>query len=300
MATAALLVAGSMLAACGDAGSDDGKKNLGNQDVDPLVVKADTDCTPDKFPKGSAMAKLAKSGKIAIGARYDQPGLGFKDATDKVPVGFDVDMAKLLIADLCIDPESSSVDWQKVTSDQREPFLQKGRVQLVAASYSITDDRRKLVGQTGPYLITGQQVLVPADSDVKSIDDLKGEEVCSAEGSTSLDNVSKAGAVGVPAETYGDCAEDVVNGTVPAMSTDGTILLGLAKQYDGELKVVGDEFSTENIGIGFSKKSPEMCQWINDVLTEASESGDWEQSFQANLGGEDVKTPDFPELDPCS
>ena len=109
-----------------------------------------------------------------------------------------------------------------------------------------------------------------------------------------------AGAVGVPAETYGQCAEDVVNGTVPAMSTDGTILLGLAALYKGELKVVGDEFSTENIGIGFSKKSPEMCQWINDVLTEANESGDWEQSFQANLGGEDVETPEFPELDPCS
>ena len=246
------------------------------------------------------MATISAAGKITVGVRYDQPGLGFKDAAEDVPKGFDVDMAKLLVADLCIDPESAAVTWEETISDNREPYLQKGRVQLVAASYSITEDRRKLVGQTGPYLVTGQQVLVAEDSDVKSIEDLKGEEVCSAEGSTSLKNVTAAGAVGVPAETYGQCAEDVVNGTVPAMSTDGTILLGLAALYKGELKVVGDEFSTENIGIGFSKKSPEMCQWINDVLTEANESGDWEQSFQANLGGDDVKTPEFPELDPCS
>ena len=61
------------------------------------------------------------------------------------------------------------------------------------ASYSITDERRAIVGQAGPYLVTGQQVLVKEDSDIKGIEDLKGEEVCSAEGSTSLENVEAEG-----------------------------------------------------------------------------------------------------------
>ena len=46
-------------------------------------------------------------------------------------------------------------------SDNREPFLEDGKVDLVLASYSITDERRAVVGQTGPYMITGQQLLVP-------------------------------------------------------------------------------------------------------------------------------------------
>lgn len=287
MAAVAVLLAGS-LTACGDAGEDD----------DAPEVEAESDCD-DKFGAGTRMAELAEAGEIAIGNRVDQPGLGQQDTPDSVPEGFDIDMAKLLIADLCIDPESDSVEWTEAVSEQREQFLQDGVVDLVAASYSITDERRQLVGQAGPYMITGQQVLVPIDSDVESIDDLQGEEVCAAEGSTSLENINAAGAVGVPAANYGQCAEDVVNGTVPAMSTDGSILRGLAQQYEGEVKVVGPEFSEERIGIGYSKDYPEMCEWINEVLTEAFEDGTWEESFNAHLGSEDEEAPEPPTLDEC-
>jgi glutamate transport system substrate-binding protein len=292
-AAAAVFVLAGALAGCGDAGSDD--EGGGGTDV-----SAEDDCD-GKFEDGSRMAELADAGEINVGVRFDQPGLGFKGGTDDIPAGFDVEIAKLLVADLCIDPDDTgAVNYEETISDNREPYLESGRVDLVAASYSITDERRELVGQAGPYFITGQQVLVPADSDVTSIEDLKGEEVCSASGSTSLENVNAAGAVGVPADTYSICAEQVADGSVPAMSTDGSILLGLAAQYDGELKVVGDEFSEERIGIGYSKDRPEMCEWINGVLTEAFDDGRWADSFEATLGtNDDVETPDPPELDAC-
>ncbi len=291
-AAAAVFVLAGALAGCGDAGSDD---EGGGTDV-----SAEDDCD-GKFDDGTRMAELADAGKINVGVRFDQPGLGFKGGTDDIPAGFDVEIAKLLVADLCIDPtDTGAVNYEETISDNREPYLESGRVDLVAASYSITDERRAIVGQAGPYFITGQQVLVKSDSDVESIEDLKGEEVCSASGSTSLENVTAAGAVGVPADTYSICAEQVADGSVPAMSTDGSILLGLAAQYDGELKVVGDEFSEERIGIGYSKDSPEMCEWINDVLTEAFDDGTWEESFEATLGtNDDVETPEAPELDAC-
>jgi glutamate transport system substrate-binding protein len=278
------------LAACGDAGEEGG---------DAPEVEAASDCD-GKFEEGSRMAELADAGKINVGVRFDQPGLGFKGGTDELPSGFDVEMAKLLIADLCIDPEDTeAVNYEETISDNREPYLESGRVDLVAASYSITDERRELVGQAGPYFLTGQQVLVKSDSDVESIEDLKGEEVCSASGSTSLENVTAAGAVGVPADTYSICAEQVADGSVPAMSTDGSILLGLAAQYDGELKVVGEEFSEERIGIGYSPDAPEMCQWITDVIQEAYDNGDWEAAFESTLGASGAETPEPPELDPC-
>jgi len=276
------------LAACGEAGDED-------TGVD---VAAEEDCD-EKFEEGSAMAALADAGTVTVGVKFDQPGLGFKSATADRPTGFDIEIAKLLVADLCIDPESDDVKWEETVSDNREPFLQAGRVDLVLASYSITDERRQLVGQTGPYMITGQQVLVAEDSDVEGIEDLKGEEVCSAEGSTSLTNINKEGAVGVPAAGYSECAEDVLNGVVEAMSTDGSILLGLAAQNPDELKVVGEPFSEERIGVGYQKKQPEMCEWINGVLEESFEDGSWAEAFEATLGGDDVETPEPPELDEC-
>lgn len=277
------------LAACGDAG-DDGE----GTDVEAEEVEE------GKFEEGSRMAELAEAGEITVGVRYDQPGLGFKDPAEDIPEGFDVEIAKLLVADLGIDPESDAVTWEETISDNREPYLIEGRVDLVLASYSITDERRQSVGQTGPYFLTGQQVLVPADSDVTGIEDLVGVEVCSVTGSTSLKNVEAAGAIPVPAETYSQCAEDVLNGTVPAMSTDGSILLGLAARNPEELKVVGEEFSEERIGVGYSLDHPEMCEWINGVLTEAFDDGSWADAFEATLGVvEGVEPQDPPALDEC-
>ena len=288
--TKAVIVAAGLalsMAACGDAGED-------KESVD---VEVSDDAS---FDEGTRMAELAEQGTINVGVKFDQPGLGFMETGGDIPTGFDVDMAKLLVASLGIDPDDTSkVNYIETISDNREPFLEGGKVDIVAASYSITPERREVVGQAGPYFITGQQLLVPEDSDAEGPEDLQGKEVCSVTGSTSLDNAKEQGMKPVGFDTYSQCVDKVLDGTVEAMTTDGAILLGYAKQNEGQLKVVGEPFSEERIGVGYPKDRPEMCQWIVDTLTEAEEDGKWEEAFQANLGGEDVETPDFPEMDPC-
>jgi glutamate transport system substrate-binding protein len=276
-------------AACGgDAGSDEG-----GADVD---VKKDA---ASSFEDGTYMKELADKGTINVGVKFDQPGLGFKGAADDTPKGFDIEIAKILVASLGIDPNSDKVNWVETVSDNREPFLEGNKVDIVLASYSITDERRKVVGQAGPYMVTGQQVLVKSDSDVTGVADLKGKEVCSVTGSTSLENVKKEGMKPVGFDTYSECAEKVLDGTVEAMSTDGSILLGYAAQNEGELKVVGEEFSEERIGVGYSKQHPEMCEWINDTLTKSVDDGTWKDAFEATLGKSGAEAPEAPELDPC-
>jgi len=142
-------------------------------------------------------------------------------------------------------------------------------------------------------------LLVKSDSDIESVADVEGKEVCSVTGSTSLENIEAEGAKGVGLDTYSDCAQKVLDGSVEAMSTDGSILAGLAAQNEGELKVVGDQFSEENIGVGYSKDKPEMCQWIVDTLTKANDDGVWAEAFEATLGPSGVETPDFPQLNSC-
>jgi glutamate transport system substrate-binding protein len=284
IATAGLALS---LAACGDAGED-------TEGADVEVAEN----AADEFDDGTRMKELAEAGTVKIGVKYDQPGLGFKDAASDVPTGFDVEMAKVLAADLGIDP-NSDVEWVETISDNREPFLEDGTVDLVLASYSITDERRQVVGQAGPYLVTGQQLLVAADSDIADVADVKGEEVCSVTGSTSLDNIEAEGAKPVGFDTYSECVEKVLDGTVSAMTTDGTILAGYAAQNEGELKVVGEEFSEERIGVGYSQDYPEMCQWIVDTITEAHEEGLYEEAFTATLGPSGVEVPELPEMDPC-
>ncbi len=286
VAAAAILLAGG-LAACGDAGSDEG------EGVDVEVAEN----AADEFEDGTRMKELAEDGNIVIGVKYDQPGIGFKGATDDAPVGFDPEIGKILAADLGIAPED--ITWKETISDNREPFLESGEVDLVIASYSITPERREVVGQAGPYYVTGQQLLVGADSDIDSLDDVKGTEVCSVTGSTSLENIEAEGARPRGFDTYSECVDQVLNGTVDAMTTDGAILLGYAAENPDQLKVVVEPFSEERYGVGYSLDEPEMCQWIVDTLTEAQENGDWDTAFEATLGKSGVETPEPPAMDEC-
>lgn len=275
------------LAACGDAGDDSGSET----EVDVA------DNAADSFEDGTAMKDFADSGTITIGVKFDQPGIGFKGATDDMPQGFDPEIGKILAGSLGIAPED--ITWKETISDNREPFLEEGEVDLVIASYSITEERRAVVGQAGPYYTTGQQLLVGADSDIASLDDVNGKEVCSVTGSTSLDNIKAEGAKPRGFDTYSECVDQVLSGTVDAMTTDGAILLGYAAEHPDELKVVVDAFSEENYGVGYSLDKPEMCQWIVDTITEAEDDGDWAAGFEATLGQSGVDTPEPPAMDEC-
>lgn len=284
IAAAAALILG----ACG---------NAGEEDTNPVDSNVDSNAAAN-FQDGTAMKALAESGTVKIGVKFDQPGLGFKRAGVAVPTGLDIEMGKLIAAKLGITPED--VEWVETISDNREPFLQNGTVDFVIASYSITDDRREVVGQAGPYYITGQQLLVKKGGDIQDVADINGQEVCSVTGSTSLVQVEAKGATPRGFETYSQCRDQVLDGAVSAMTTDGSILLGYAAENPDELEVVGEPFSEERYGIGFNLDKPELCQFIVDTIKEAEDDGDWAKAFEATLGKSGVTTPTPPAMDACA
>ena len=131
------------------------------------------------------------------------------------------------------------------------------------------------------------------------VDDVKGKEVCSVTGSTSLENIKAEGAKPRGFDTYSECVDQVLSGTVDAMTTDGAILLGYAAEHPDELKVVVDPFSEERYGVGYSLDKPEMCQWIVDTIKKAEDDGAWDTAFEATLGQSGVDTPEPPAMDEC-
>jgi len=286
--TAVVLLAGT-LAACGEAGSE----GDGESDVEVEVVE-----NPD-FPEGSTMAELAEAGTITIGTKFDQPGLGFKSATADTPVGFDVEMGKIVAGQLGIAEED--IVWEETITDNREPFLEEDKVDIVLATYSITAERRAIVGQAGPYYVTGQQLLVAEDSDIAEPEDVSGQEVCSVTGSTSIDTIEKEfDATARGFGTYSECVQQVLNGSFDAMTTDGAILLGYAAENPDELEVVGRVFSEERYGIGYQDpEDTEMCKFLNDTIEQSYEDGSWEAAFESTLGEAEVETPEPPAVDPC-
>ncbi len=281
-------VAALILGACGDAGEGEGG---GEAEVDNDAAA--------KFEDGTRMKELAEAGKVKIGVKYDQPGVGFKSATSDTPTGIDPEVGKIIAGQLGI--ASEDIDWVETISDNREPFLQRKTVDFVIASYSITDERREVVGQAGPYYVTGQQLLVAKDDNsIKGPDDLKGKKVCSVTGSTSIATVEeKYGAEPAGFDTYSECVDQLKNGSVDAVTTDGAILLGYAAEDPDALKVVGEPFSEERYGIGYSPDYPELCEFLNETINTMFEDGSFEKAFDATLGKSGNEPPAAPTPDPC-
>ena len=247
-----------------------------------------------------AAKQLADKGEVTIGVKFDQPGIGFKKPGADTPEGFDIEIGRILAGALGIPDDK--ITWEETVSDNREPFLQNGTVDLVIASYSMTSERQQIVGQAGPYYVTGQQLLVRKDdkNKITGPDDLKNIKVCSVEGSTSLARVEdEYGAKPVPFATYSECVDQLESGTVDAVTTDGAILLGYAAENPDELEVVCDPFSEERYGVGYKKGAAGMCEFITDTLKKAEDDGTWADAFENTLGESGAKTPQPPKLDAC-
>jgi glutamate transport system substrate-binding protein len=270
----------------------------GSRAVTPAGSPAATiPASPGVSAGPSLMVKIQQGGKLVIGVKFDQPGVGEKDpATGKLS-GFDIEIAKAVAAELGV--KETDIEFKETVSSNRETFLNTGTVDLVIASYSITDARRAVVGQAGPYYVTGQQLLVRKDdSSITGPDTLKGKKVCSVTGSTSIKTVQeKYGAQPAPFSTYTECVTQLLNKAVDAVTTDGAILLGYAARQPDSLKVVGEPFSTERYGIGFKHGDDQTCAALREALTKMFANGEWAKAFADTLGKAGVPTPEKPTLD---
>jgi glutamate transport system substrate-binding protein len=236
--------------------------------------------------------------KITIGIKFDQPGLGFKDG-DKY-TGFDVDVATYVAKKLGYSADQ--ITWKEAPSAQRETLLSTHQVDMILATYSITDDRKKTVAFAGPYFVAGQDLLVKSDNtDITGPESLDGKKLCSVTGSTSAQKIkdtyaNKVNLVEYPG--YAECVTALNSGAVDAVTTDDIILAGLAAQpaNKGKVKVVGKPFTTENYGVGLPQDN-KTCQQITDAIKDMISDGSWQKFLDTNLEGTGYK-PDASKNPP--
>jgi glutamate transport system substrate-binding protein len=236
--------------------------------------------------------------KLVIGTKFDQPGLGLKKP-DGTMSGFDVDVAKYVAKELGYSEDQ--IEWKESPSGQRETLIQNGQVKYIVATYSITDKRKEKVDFAGPYLITGQSLLVTAgNTDITGPESLQdNKKLCSVTGSTPAQRIKDKypGVQLQQYDTYSACVEALKNGAIDAVTTDEVILAGYAAQYPGSFKIVGKPFSEERYGIGLKKDDTELRTKINDALEKMEKDGAWKAAFDKNLGPAGIAAPAPPQID---
>ncbi|MFH9064793.1 glutamate ABC transporter substrate-binding protein [Streptomyces coeruleorubidus] len=234
---------------------------------------------------------------ITVGIKYDQPGLGQK--TPQGYAGFDVDVATYVAKKLGYNADQ--IEWKEAKSADRETMLQRGDVDFIAATYSITPERQEKVDFAGPYLLAHQDVLVRSDDNsIKSPADLNNKKLCSVAGSTSAQNVKdelapKADLQTYP--TYSACLSGLQNKAIDALTTDDSILAGYAAQaqFKGKFKLGGLKMSNENYGIGI-KKGSDLKADVNKALEDMVADGSWQKAVDKNLGPANYKNEPAPKI----
>lgn len=262
--------------------------------VATVVACSSSNEGPNTSP--SLVPGATPGGKLTIGITYDQPGLGLKSG-DKY-TGFDVDTATYIARSLGVPAEN--ITWKESNGADRVSMLQNGDVDLVVATFSITDERKQKVDFAGPYFVAHQDLLVRRnDTDITGPETLNGRTLCSVPGTTSAANITNRYRGNITLVTkpgFSQCVEALNNSEVDAVTTDDVILAGFASdpRYKGKLKVVGQGFSDEIYGVGIKKGDTALVGKVNAALKQYISDGSWKRSLDNNVRPSGYKIPDPP------
>jgi glutamate transport system substrate-binding protein len=290
---ASLVAVALMASACGD--DKDNSTVSGGQTATTVASKP-------TFAAGTTMATLQGKGKIVVGVKFDQPGLGQKNPLTNKVEGFDVEIAKQIALGIFggnIGDIDSKIEFKESTTPNREAFIENNTVDIVVATYTINDARKQRIDFAGPYYVAGQDIMVKiADNSIKGVNDLNGKKTCSVRNSTPAATVKKLAPQADLTEfdQYSDCVQALRDGRVTSVTTDNSILLGFVNTSPTEFKIVGNKFTEEPYGIGLKRGDDAFREFINARLEAIYANGEWAKLFAATLGKLGIPTPTPPPV----
>ena len=275
----AMLVLGALtLVACGDDDDDEGD--------------GEEAAAVEEFPAGSTMAELQEAGEITIGVKFDVPPFGLNNPQTGEVEGFDVDLGNYIADRLGVEPV-----FREATSDNRIPLLVDGTIDLILSTMTITEERDLEIDFSEPYYVANGDVLVPSGSDIQSLDDLNGNTVCTALGSTYQETIKEEApdAQLRLVDLYSECFDQVQTGQVDAVSTDNVILTGMTIQ-DDSLQLLDLDYTTEPYGAGLPLDDAEFKEFVDGVLEEYKSGGGWAEAYDKWVGQYTDEQQDPPTM----
>lgn len=231
-----------------------------------------------------AIAKIKERGKLLVGVKYDTKLFGLKDPASGNVEGFDIDISKAIAKHILGD--ENAIELKEVTSKTRIPMLNNGEIDMVVATMTITEERKKEVDFSDVYFQAGQSLLVKKGSPITGIQDVtKDTKILGSKGATSIKNIKEKvpGVTVLEFDNYQDAFSALKAGQGDALTTDDSILYGMASQDPG-YEVVGEPFTDEPYGIAMQKGNTDVVKAVNDTLTELKANGEYDAIYMKWIG----------------
>ncbi|NJP97193.1 glutamate ABC transporter substrate-binding protein [Nonomuraea sp. FMUSA5-5] len=250
--------------------------------------------------------KIRNTGTVVVGTKWDQPSLGLKIGQGE-PQGFDADVARYIVRHLT--GGDVRITWRESPSSTREALLQNGTVDMIVASYSITESRKPKVTFGGPYAIVPQDTMVRADdTSIRQVNDLRGKRICLAEGSNSYRRIVDPppdGKLNLPAHlvraaNYSDCVRKLENRQLDAVSTENLLLAGFAEQEPGRFRLLNQPITDEKWAVGLRKGDTATCEAVNAAIARMWQDGTTTRLLRKWFGRTDLVLPStLPRPEGC-
>lgn len=229
---------------------------------------------PASMPAGTTMAAIAERGRLVVGLDIGSNLLSFRDPVTGEIDGFDAAIARRIAQ--AIFGDADRIEFRILSSAERIAALQSGDVDVIVKSMSVTCARLEEVNFSTVYLTAQQRILGVRGKEMLSTADLANKRVCVARGSTSqerLQQVSPSTTI-ISADSWSDCLVILQERQADAVSTDDTILAGLASQ-DPNLIITGPVLGYEPYGVGIPKGDDDLVRFVNGVLETMRADGSW-------------------------
>lgn len=241
-------------------------------------------------PAQADLSDILEAGTVKIAIPENFPPFGSLGAEGEY-VGYDVDVAKLIGKDLGV-----KVELVPVTSKQRIPFLETGKVDLVISSMGANPGRAKSIWFSSAYAPFFSGAFAKDSMAISSVKDLAGKKVGLTGGTLEDLELTKMAPKSAEIIRFGDNAATLaayVSGQVDVLVTGNTVAAKLSKD-NPNLKIETKFIIKESPAfIGIKKGNFDLLQWVNVFILHKTLGGNLDTLSRKWLG---QKLPPLPTL----
>ena len=226
----------------------------------------------DSAPAAQSAAAPAMPTKIVIGLDDNFPPMGFRNEKNEL-VGFDISMAQEATRRMGIEAEFKPIDWSA-----KEAELNGKRVDMLWNGLTITEERKKNIAFTSPYMENHQIIVVPKSSTIKTKAELATRVIGIQDGSSAIDAVQRdpIAASFKELKKFGDnvtALMDLSTGRLDAVVLDEVVGRYYTAKRPDDYAVLEDNFGTEEYGVGLRKDDSELLAGLQKALDEMKADG---------------------------
>ena len=238
--------------------------------------------TGDTKAKARTLEEINKCGTVKIGVFSDKNPFGYVDEHGEVQ-GYDVYFAKRIAKDLL--GSEDDVEFIYVEAANRVEYLKAGKVDIILANFTVTDERKEQVDFALPYMKVALGVVSPEESLVTDAEELKGKKLIVVKGTTAETYFTEKypDITLVKFDEYQEAYDALLDGRGDAFSTDNTEVLAWAIRNKGYTVGIESLGSLDTIAPAVQKGNTELLNWLNEEIKSLAAEEFFHADYEATL-----------------